>query len=226
VRAPTLSLAAALLAVAVGSAGSTATTPAGRLAGTDDRDLTAAAHPGRADPRVRDVAVDDATSWHRGRVKADTSATASATCDGCRGSAHTLQVLYLPRPASTHVDNAAVAWSRCTSCRAGAVSVQVVVLREAGPLTADNRAFAAAAGCRRCDTSAAAYQLVVVAPPEARLSGAEVAQLRTWALDPGTLGQAPRSARTAAASGPARTLERLVTDDLGGRTLLADVDAR
>ena len=112
------------------------------------------------------------------------------------------------------------------SCHAEAVSVQVVVLWRARPVTANNRALATTAACQRCGTGAAAYQLVVVAQPEARLSGATVSQLRDRIADPGTLDRAAISARTAAASGPAVALKRLVTDDLDGRTLLADVDAR
>ena len=106
-------------------------------------------------------------------IHAAGSATASSTCDGCTGTAVTMQVVYARRGAAVVAQNAATAWAGgCTSCKAWALSLQVVIAWSASSVTADNRALAVNASCARCTTAAAAVQLVVVIP-----SGQQV----TWA---------------------------------------------
>lgn len=192
-----------------------------------DVDLTAAAHPGPGGTRVVDKAVDVGTAFRRD-VHADTSATASATCDGCVGKAKALQVFYVRRPRQTTLDNQAVAWSQCEACRATAVSVQVVVVDGTRRVTANNRALAFNAACTDCRTSALAYQLVVVEDGAGRLSPEAVRRLRGW-VDRRTAdlrGGAPAARALRAESPAVQRLEDLVNTELGSTTLVADVDAR
>jgi hypothetical protein len=228
-RARTLSVVAVVLAVtaSLGGAGADAPQPRHVVGHVVDRDLTATAHPGPADPDVTDVAVHVGTAWQWRVVKADTSATASATCDGCHGSAAALQVLYLRHAPATHVDNAAVAWSQCTSCGAQTLSVQLVVLRRGTPLTANNRALATNAACVDCTSTAAAYQLVVVDDQLSRLSPQARADLRAWVDERSASDGHLRTAR-ARLPRTTRALETLVNGDLGSTTLYADaaVDGR
>jgi hypothetical protein len=191
-----------------------------------DVDLTAAAHPGPGRTTVVDKAFGVSTAFHRD-VHADTSATTSATCDGCAGKARALQVLYVRRARDTTLDNQAVAWAQCESCRAAAVSMQVVVVRGTRAVTANNRALALNAACTDCRTSSLAYQLVVVEEERARLSPDAVADLRAWvdrrAAD--LLGGARAAGSLRAGSPVVQRVEDLVNDELGSATLLVDVDS-
>jgi hypothetical protein len=175
---------------------------------------------------VVDRAFDEGTAFRRD-VDADTSATASATCDGCAGRARALQVFYVRRARDTTLDNQAVAWAQCESCRAAAVSMQVVVVRGTREVTANNRALALNAACTDCRTSSLAYQLVVVEREGARLSPDAVADLRAWvdrrAAD--LLDGRPAAASLRPGSPSVQRVEDLVNDELGSVTLVLDVDA-
>jgi hypothetical protein len=198
---------------------------------TGSLDLTASAHPSGVRPDVTDTAFDVDTVWWQ-PVRADTSALASAVCDGCTAASRTLQVIYAIRPRGVHVDNAAVAWSSCTECGGTALSVQVVVVRGLHGITANNRALATNAGCTACSTAAKAYQLVVAAPDAGRLSRTALAELRAWVAEEDRLlragdtaaPSAARSTGTTAASTPLSDLATLVNDDLGTTTKRADMD--
>jgi hypothetical protein len=193
-----------------------------------DLDLTASAHPTDVAPAATDRAVDVSSVWWRA-VRADTSALSSVTCDHCRGDAMTLQVVYAHHPGEVEADNAAVAWSRCAACGGTALSVQVVVVKGGRQITADNRAFAANAACDGCDTAALAYQLVVVATDDERLSDRATDRLRDWvrkqSMDLRESAAAPaRRSPTQKAENAVTTLERLVNGDLDSRTDSVDVD--
>ncbi|MBD8868836.1 hypothetical protein [Nocardioides donggukensis] len=187
-------------------------------------DLTAAAHPTEANPTVLDKA--SRTKWIGWRPLAvDTSATSSATCDGCRGDAVTLQLVYAHRPGDVALDNAAVAWSQCTDCRATALSVQVVMVRGGHEVTANNRALALNAACEGCLSNSLAVQLVVLDADGDELSHEAEDALRAWVDEQAAaLRVDPPAAQRRAGPGPLDSLEALVNDDLGSETLVSDLD--
>lgn len=196
-----------------------------------DLDLTASALPVGADAPVTDDVDDRAGSRHR-KVKADTTAIASANCDGCTGDASALQVLYLDRPLATTLDNVATAAAQCADCRATAISVQVVVVRHAHEVSANNRALAVNAVCDHCESSALAFQLVVADDSGERLSHGAYRVLKRWVAEQaaalrgnggaGSRGfAAPASLTGVAAIG---SLENLVNDRLDSTTLVANAD--
>jgi hypothetical protein len=126
-----------------------------------DFDLVASANPGT--PGSSDT--DRTAMFERARgkrVQADAVASSSATCDGCRGTAVAVQVVYVNKAKKGTADNLANAWSSCSDCRTTSVSVQVVVVRPGTTLTVRNRAFAVNAACSGCTASAVAVQFVVV----------------------------------------------------------------
>lgn len=197
-----------------------------------DLDLTASAQPSVTRPNATDTAI-GAVSSPRPVVKADAVATSSATCDLCTGDSATLQILYLSRSQSADLDNSALAWAQCRDCGATALSVQVVVLRGWPTVTPNNRAMAVNAACENCRTTAAAFQLVVVAPRVRRLSPESVQGLQTWFDEQAAALRASNSAppqRRRADDAPdpdgARalaSLEGLVNNDLGSVTAVSDV---
>jgi hypothetical protein len=165
-----------------------------------DFDLVASAHP--ATPRTS--VTDTTAAFVRARakrVKADASATASATCNLCSGSATALQVIYLDKAWTATTDNTATAWSKCRGCRAGSVSVQVVVMRPRTQLTARNRALAVNISCKRCVTAAMAGQRVVITKDRRALSGHASDQLKALASQLGV-----ELSRTALVEGPRAAL--------------------
>lgn len=204
---------------------------------TDPRnlDLTASSHPSTANPVVSDVAYAVASARERD-VKADNTATSSATCDGCTADSASLQILYVARAGQAQLDNSATAWNQaCVGCATTALSVQVVVLRGVPTITPNNRAFAVNAACDTCRSTSAAYQLVVVADRARRLSDASVAELRSWFDEQAALLRAPVAVPPAEpAPSPRRRdpgtaqalgfLETLVNADLGSATVSADVE--
>jgi hypothetical protein len=157
-----------------------------------DFDLLASANP--ATPRA---SVTDTTAvFIRARakqVKADASATASASCAWCSGRAIALQVIYLDKARTARADNTATAWSKCLGCKASSVSVQVVVVRPSTHLTARNRALAVNTSCKRCATTAIAVQRVVVTKDRRELSGHARDQLKALASQLG-LAEGPGAA--------------------------------
>ncbi|HEX6149468.1 hypothetical protein [Nocardioides sp.] len=226
-RSLTLPVGTALLAAALGCLTGSAY-PDARLASLHkDVDLTATAHPGPTRLEVADVALDTLTIWRRASVKADTSATSSATCRGCAGTAAAVQVLYIHQARRTRADNAAIAWSQCRSCEARSVSVQVVVIRRPTRLTANNRALGTNVACLRCGSTAEAYQLVVIGADAKRLSPEALADLHAWATDraTGRANAADKQGRAQALPTASAALEQLVNRDLGTTTVLLDADA-
>ncbi|MET9316644.1 hypothetical protein ABZX12_32895 [Kribbella sp. NPDC003505] len=146
---------ASLLASATGTAGMVT------FRKGQDLDLVASANPGT--PGGSDTDRTAMVERARGkRVQADAVASASATCDGCRGTAAAVQVIYVNKAKKPTADNLANAWSSCSNCRATSVSVQVVVIRPGTTLAARNRAFAVNASCSGCTSAAVAVQFVVV----------------------------------------------------------------
>lgn len=192
-------------------------------------DLTTSAHPTEATRSDSDQAMEVSSARSRS-VHAHTSALASADCDGCRGNATSLQVLYVHHASNVTVDNAAVAWSQCVDCGSTALSVQVVVLDGGHRIKADNRAFAANAACSACNTAALAYQLVVASPRRAHLSKSALRDLRHWVAAQSAALRGPGSPfyrqPTAKARRAAGTLANLVNGDLGSRTRGLDVQRR
>ncbi|GAB7003842.1 hypothetical protein JCM18899A_13140 [Nocardioides sp. AN3] len=188
-------------------------------------DLTASAQPSAALPHDADHATQISSTTRR-TVRAHATALASATCDGCRGEATTLQILYVGHATRVTVDNAAVAWSQCVTCGGTAVSVQVVVLLGGRQIRAQNRALATNASCEKCATAALAVQLVVVSPHRTRLSKRAIRQLRDWVAHQSTALRAvsatvPLSRRRAVARDQVRdagTVAFVVNSDLDSRT--------
>ncbi len=148
-------------------------------------DLVASAQPTAADPQTTDS---QTTALILNRPsKANTVATASATCDGCAGTATAAaHVRFLPAAGSIRADNVATAWNaNCENCSAQAVSIQVVTARTAASVTVTNRALAINATCTRCDSTAVAIQYVLfgagpIRPrPDTTTPDAETGQLAT-----------------------------------------------
>jgi hypothetical protein len=120
-----------------------------------------------------DVANDSSNRVERpwgGSIRGSAVATSSATCDGCRATAVTMQVIYTRHVKAMTVDNVAAAWSSCASCSGSALSLQVVIARRAGLVRANNRSLALNVACVQCTTAAAAVQIVVIAPTMRELS--------------------------------------------------------
>lgn len=189
-----------------------------------DADVTASAIPGHAFPEVTDEAFGLLRAgW---RFKADANATASSTCDGCRGDAATLQVVFVRPGSRGTVDNVATAWSHCKDCAATALSVQLVVLRGDPEIRANNRALALNAACERCGTASAALQLVVQGGHPAHLSPQARRELERWVEEQAALlrqqaGSAQLSGRIAQypTDSALRDLDGLVSEVLGTDTL-------
>jgi hypothetical protein len=161
-------------------------------------------------------------------VHAATTATASATCASCSGTAISVQVLYLDHPPTGELDNAAIAWAQsCLACSAVAVSIQVVQVRDAGSLMPTNRALAVTTGCSLCRASSAAYQLVVAGGGRYHLTAGTLRALDTWASERAVELSELSSARNAkrwVRAGQARSLGRIarrVNAELGTATIAA-----
>ena len=112
------------------------------------------------------------------RVKADTVATSSTTCDGCAGESTALHVVYLPRAGRPPRQRRRPPGPRSAGCTSTALSVQVVVLRGPPVAVPNNRALALNAACTSCRTSALAFQVVLVADGATALSDEALAELR------------------------------------------------
>lgn len=187
-------------------------------------DLTASAQPQAAFVPVADNAFHiDAVM---GQVThAATTATSSAVCNGCVGTATTVQILYVDRAPSTTLDNVAVAWTQgCTVCRATAVSLQVVVANNSGTLSPNNRSLALNAACGLCNARSGAYQLVVAYNGPNSLSSSALRTLRQWTVERAKLlAQTPTSdLQTSSALTPADSMKavaHVVNADLGSSTV-------
>jgi hypothetical protein len=131
--------------------------------GSGRLDVVSSAQPTEQEPTVSDEAY--VAKWaDRYDANLDAVATGSATCDGCRAEARTVQVVDARHSRHVHADNVATAWSQCSDCGGSVVSVQVVLVRgHRLDLTANNRALALNTGCDACDTTSSAYQVVLSA---------------------------------------------------------------
>jgi hypothetical protein len=221
-------IAALLAALAVGVSSSGTATSDGRPRKRENIDLLSSAHPAPPNLAVSDTAFDTKSHTHARQVKADVSAVATATCDGCAGDATTLQVLVVRRAETINVDNIATAWSTCVDCGSTALSVQVVLLYRSHLLTANNRASAVNAACEQCTSTAVAYQVVVETNSPWGMSRAERAALETWVEEQAALLRAgagvDKQLRTAATEPSADATLGELDDLVKGRTIERDVD--
>lgn len=197
-----------------------------------DVDVTASANAGPGAERTTDAAFRVTDVSYR-RVKADATANATSTCDGCVADAKSLHVVYLDRVTGGTADNVATAWSRCADCRATSLSVQVVVVRGWSNIRVSNRALAVNGDCAACATASAAFQTVVTSDTRPRFTRAEMRALRRWTAEQAALlrnGAAPGGdgPRRSAMPGEVqvRELSRLVNRSLGTTTLKRRVDVR
>jgi hypothetical protein len=191
-------------------------------------DLVASAQPSDAQQAVTDEAYDVSRSGHR-FVDANTVATSAATCDGCRGTARAVQVLDARRSHHVHADNVATAWASCEGCGGDVVSVQLVLVGSRPDLTVNNRALAVNAGCTGCDTSAAAYQVVMSARGWVDLDNLRDEVLAWVRATPAPGGKASmRSLAPGGGEADARLadLEQLATDRTGGDVVSGSVQLR
>lgn len=185
-------------------------------------DVVSSAHPTATAPTVRRETA--RTAWVGGaRTRANAVAATSATCDGCRGAAVSVQVVEVAWGWQVQADNVATAWARCRGCAGDAVSVQVVLLRHPADLTTNNRSLAVTGDCRQCTARAVAYQIVMHATGERTDPDLLREELAAWAsqeLDgrdgtprSRTLTAGPRSHHRLAG------LERRVAGLVGGAVL-------
>jgi hypothetical protein len=187
-----------IASLVVGAAGGSSVL---RYRNGQDFDLVASANP--ATPHSSDA--DRTAMYERARGKrtqADAVASASATCDSCRGTATAVQVIYFGNARKGTADNMATASSSCRNCGAISVSVQVVVVRPGTNLTARNRALAVNVSCAGCSTGAVAVQFVVVTKKHQSFSRNGRAQLEALAsqLEAELRGARTKAARTTAAN--------------------------
>ncbi len=197
---------------------------------TSRGDLVASAHASAGVPSPTDER--SAVVRLRDKGRARSTATSSATCDGCHGVASTVEVVYARRGAV--VDNVAAAWASCTGCGARALAVQVVVVSGRGrvDVVATNRALAVNAVCVTCTTDALAVQYVIVGGHGRQMSKRVRAELEALAAelakDPAgaTKGAGP-STQSLRSTGPkprtSPALDRLTAElaaDLGGSVTL------
>jgi hypothetical protein len=181
-----------------------------------DFDLVASANPAT----TGSTDTDRTAMFERARGKkarADAVAAASATCDGCSGTATAVQVIYVGKAKKGTADNLATAWSSCKGCGAVSVSVQVVVVRPGTDLTARNRAQAVNSSCTGCTSAAVAVQLVVVTSKHRAFSRQGRQQLEALAseLEAQLRGTTRNEASLKAAKTPGLTgIETLVGKEL------------
>lgn len=178
----------------------------------------ALASPHDPTPVDRAVTVGRLQRWGAGS-QSESTAGATADCDGCTAEATALAVVYGSGPSHVRVDNLATSTtSSCTGCGTVAVSVQVVMLRRAGTVEANNRATAVNAACTGCRASSAAYQTVIIDPRGRRLSARDLAELRDWIQDQADqMAKAPAQSlrRGAATSRPEAALDQKLQAALG-----------
>lgn len=180
-RAAVLVLAFLAVALAGGSAALPASAQ-GRGPSDDNRasvslDVASSAIPTSAQPLVTDAARAD-TALYPGSGKAVANAVATSNCDGCSGTATTLQVVSAQDGGAAIADNVATAWSSCSNCSSSSVSVQIVTGSKASAVAVNNRSLALNVACSSCTTSAIALQFVVIGGSQQELSAATKALVR------------------------------------------------
>jgi hypothetical protein len=192
----------------------------------------ALASPKRPTPVDRAVTVGRLHGWGAGS-QTESTAGATADCDGCSATATALTVVYGSAVRSVRADNLATSTtSSCTDCGTVSVSLQLVLLRRAGSIEANNRATALNAACTSCRASSAAYQTVIVDPRGRALSASTLAELRDWLQDQAdqmAAGPAPQALRKSAAptTTPQSVLDQRLQSALGPNakvTTTVDVD--
>jgi len=92
--------------------------------------------------------------------------------------------------------NGAYSYASCTGCQTGTLAIQVVVSSGGAAIDASNEAIAVNEVCDTCDTFAGAFQVVVAASGDVKLSRSGRSQLRE-------VSRAVRDLRRSGASGPA-----------------------
>lgn len=184
-------------------------------------DVVSSAHPTSRTSTVHHETV--RTAWVGGaRTHANAVATTSAVCEGCRGTAISVQVVEVAWGWRVQADNVATAWAQCRGCEGDAVSVQVVLLRHPAALVTNNRSLAVTADCSRCTARAEAYQVVMHATGEPSDPDLLREELAAWASqeirDP---VETPRSRTLTVAPRPRRLagLERRVAELVDGAVL-------
>ncbi|MEA5456308.1 hypothetical protein SPF06_16345 [Sinomonas sp. JGH33] len=132
-------------------------------------DVASSAIPTSANPLVTDAARSE-TGLRPTGGKAVATAVATSECNGCSGTATTLQTVTLDGPAAAVGDNVATAWSSCVGCSSTAVSVQIITGPRAAPIEANNRSLAANIACADCQSTAVALQFVILGGTRRELS--------------------------------------------------------
>jgi len=189
----------------------------------------ALASPHRPTPVDRAVTVGRLHAWGAGS-ETESTAGATADCDGCSAKATALAVVYGDSRGRVRADNLATSTtSACSGCGTVSVSVQVVLLRRAGTVEANNRATAVNAACTDCRASSAAYQTVVVDPRGRKLSARDLAALRDWVQNQADqmAASAPAQSqrRGAASTSPESALDQQLQAALGqGAKVTTKVD--
>jgi hypothetical protein len=227
----------ALTGSVVGPAGTSDASP-GRYQWRADVDAASTAVPTPAHPTVQST-TKSLLRAGASNTKATAVAAGSTECEGCSGTATTLQVVYFDGSGTVSADNVANAISLCPKCTTGpvtaAVSVQVVIARRADQLVVNNRAFAANASCDGgCESNAAAVQFVLVGGSRKDLSAASkdlIGQLQDALAGKlaATAGQPSAQARTSAESATASIADQLqavLAKDTGSTTVQRNVDVQ
>lgn len=209
----------------------------GRYQWRADLDAASTAIPTQAQPTVQATTKSLLRAGAR-NTKATAVAAGSTMCDGCSGTATTLQVVYFDGSGTVSADNVANAVSQCPGCAGGAstavVSVQVVIARRADQLVVNNRSFAANVDCAGCQTKACAVQFVLVGGNRRDLSAASkdlIGQLQDALAGTlaATTGQPQAQARTSAESATASIADQLqavLVKDTGSTTVQRNIDVQ
>lgn len=211
---------------------------AGRYQWRADLDAASTAIPTAARPTVASTTKSLLRAGAR-NTKATAVAAVSTECDGCSGSATTLQVVYFDGAGTVSADNVANAVSQCPECGTGpvsaAVSVQVVIARRADQLVVNNSSLALNATCvGGCRTSAAAVQFVLVGGSRTDLSAASkdlIGQLQDALAGKlaATAGQPSVQARSSAESATASVADQLqavLVKATGSTTVQRNIDVQ
>jgi len=120
--------------------------------------------------------------------------------------------------------NAAYSYASCTGCQTGTLAIQVVLSSGGAAIDASNEAIAVNEVCNTCDTFAGAFQVVVAASGDVKLSRSGRSQLRE-------VSRAVRDLRRSGATGPviaaaADGLAQQVVAILQAELIYADAPSR
>ncbi|NUP74423.1 MAG: hypothetical protein HOQ07_07220 [Sinomonas sp.] len=174
-RVPAFTL-ALILVSALGASAPGAASAEGRGPDDDSRasaslDAASSAIPTSTHPLVTDAARSEAVLRPSGG-KAVSTAVATSNCDGCSGTATTLQTVRVTGNAPAAADNVATAWSSCSACSSTAVAVQIITGPRAASIEVNNRSLALNVLCSGCKTTAVALQFVIIGGSQKELSSA------------------------------------------------------